>query len=88
MNGDGNLLICETRLDTGTRISEVTGPMIKHVDLEKGMISIAQHNWRMDIDDPKTEKGRRVLALLETFHHDEVAGAQFLSRKQKPRAVG
>ena len=33
----GNLLICETCLDTGTRISEVTGLMIKHVDLEKGI---------------------------------------------------
>ena len=63
LNGGGNLLISETCLDAGTRISEVTGLMIKHVDLEKGTISIAQRNWRMDIDDPKTEKGRRVLAL-------------------------
>jgi integrase len=61
--GDGNLLICETCLDTGTRISEVTGLMIKHVDLEKGTILIAQRNWRGDIDDPKTKKGRRLLAL-------------------------
>lgn len=61
--GEANLLICETCLDTGTRISEVTGLMIKHVDLEKGTINIAQRNWRGDIDDPKTEKGKRVLAL-------------------------
>jgi integrase len=59
----GNLLICETCLDTGTRIAEVTGLMIKHVDLEKGTISIAQRNWRGDIDVPKTPKSRRVLAL-------------------------
>jgi integrase len=59
----GNLLISETCLDTGTRISEVTGLMIKHVDLEKGTIGIAQRNWRGDIDAPKTPKSRRILAL-------------------------
>lgn len=33
---DGNLLICETCLDVGTRISEVNGLMVKYVDIEKG----------------------------------------------------
>lgn len=51
-----NLLICETCLDTGTRISEVTGLMIKHVDLENGTIHIQQRNWRGDIHDPKNEQ--------------------------------
>lgn len=60
---EGTRLICETCLDTGTRIAEVTGLMIKHVDLEKGTINIAQRNWRGDIDVPKTPKSRRVLAL-------------------------
>jgi integrase len=59
----GNLLICETCLDTGTRISEVTGLMIKHVDLERGTLQIAQRNWRGDIDVPKTDKSKRMLAL-------------------------
>jgi integrase len=63
LDEEGNLLICETCLDTGTRISEVTGLMIKHVDLEKGTINIAQRNWRGDIDDPKTAKGQRILTL-------------------------
>jgi integrase len=36
---DPHLLICETRLDTGTRISEVTGLKIKHVDLDQGWIA-------------------------------------------------
>ena len=58
-----NLLIVETCLDTGTRISEVLGLMIKHLDLEKGTIQIAQRNWRGDIDVPKTPRSRRVLAL-------------------------
>jgi integrase len=60
---DPNLLICETCLDTGTRISEVTGLKVKHVDFDKGCIRIDQRNWRGDIDEPKTAKSRRVLAL-------------------------
>ncbi len=63
LDEEGNLLICETCLDTGTRISEVTGLMIKHVDLERGTIQIAQRNWRGDIDNPKAAKSRRLLAL-------------------------
>jgi len=57
-------MICETCLDTRTRVAEVTGLMSKkHVDLENGTISIAQRNWRGDIDVPKTPKTMRVLAL-------------------------
>ena len=37
---DPNPLICETCLDTGTRISEVTGLKVKHVDLDEGCIRI------------------------------------------------
>jgi integrase len=58
-----NLLICETCLDTGTRISEVTGLMIKHVDLDKGTIRIEQRHCRGDIDVPKTAKSKRTLTL-------------------------
>lgn len=60
---DPNLLICETCIDTGTRISEVTGLKLKHVDLERGCIHIDQRNWRGDIDDPKTIGSKRTLAL-------------------------
>lgn len=60
---DPNLLICETCLDTGTRISEVTGLKLKHVDLERGCIRIEQRNWRGDIDSPKTMGSTRTLAL-------------------------
>jgi len=60
---DPHLLICETCIATGTRISEVTGLKIKHLDLEKGCIRIEQRHWRGDIDAPKTEKSRRTLAL-------------------------
>jgi integrase len=58
-----NLLICETCLDTGTRISEVTGLQVKHADFAKACIRIDQRNWRGDIDEPKTDKSKRVLAL-------------------------
>jgi integrase len=60
---DPHLLIDETCVDTGTRISEATGLKIKNVDLESGTIRIEQRNWRGDIDEPKTAKSRRTLAL-------------------------
>jgi integrase len=60
---DPHLLVSETCLDTGTRISEVIGLKIKHIDLELGCIRIEQRNWRGDIDEPKTAKSRRTLAL-------------------------
>jgi integrase len=60
---DPHLLICETCLDTGTRISEVTALKVRHIDLAMGCIRIDQRNWRGDIDEPKTEKSRRTLAL-------------------------
>lgn len=41
---DPNLLICETCIDTGTRISEVTGLQLKHVDMDRGCIHIEQRN--------------------------------------------
>jgi integrase len=56
-------LICQTCLDTGTRISEVTGLKVKHVDFDMGCIRSAQRNWRADIDEPKTAKSKRLLAL-------------------------
>jgi integrase len=50
-------------MPTGTRISEVTGLQVRHFDLESGCIRIEQRNWRGDIDEPKTAKSRRPLAL-------------------------
>jgi integrase len=58
-----HLLICETCLITGTRISEVLGLQIKHVDLEAGTIRIEQRHWKGDIAAPKTENSKRTLAL-------------------------
>jgi integrase len=60
---DPQLLICETCLSTGARISEVLGLMLKHLDLEKGIIQIQQRHCRGDVDVPKTKSSRRVLTL-------------------------
>jgi integrase len=60
---DPHLLICETCLYTGTRISEAVGLQLKHFDPEAGTIRIAQRHCRGDVDDPKTKNSKRVLAL-------------------------
>lgn len=73
---DPNRLVSETCVDTGTRISEVTGLKIQNVDLDAGSISITQRNWRGDIDEPKTAKSRRTLALglLKDRYREWIAG--------------
>ncbi len=60
---DPQLLICETCIYTGTRISEALGLQLRHVDLGKGTIRIAQRHCRGDVDEPKTRDSRRILAL-------------------------
>lgn len=60
---DPQLLICETCLDTGTRISEAVGLQLKHFDPMKGTIRIDQRHCRGDVDEPKTKKSKRTLAL-------------------------
>jgi integrase len=60
---DPYLLINETCISAGARISEVLGLQIRHLDLDKGTLTIAQRNWHQDIDKPKTEGSRRTLAI-------------------------
>ena len=60
---DPQLLICETCLDTGTRISEAVGLQVKHFDPKKGIIRIEQRHCRGDVDEPKTKNSRRTLSL-------------------------
>jgi integrase len=57
------LLIVETCIATGTRISEVLGLQWKHVDLDAGTIKIEQRVWHQDIDRPKSEDSRRTLGI-------------------------
>ena len=60
---DPQLLICETCISTGTRISEAVGLQLRHVDLNTGTIKIQQRHCRGDVDEPKTKNSRRILAL-------------------------
>jgi integrase len=58
-----NLLIIETTIATGVRISEILGLTWLNVNLEDGVIQIVQRNWRGDIDDPKSKTSKRPLTL-------------------------
>ncbi|MBA3913078.1 MAG: tyrosine-type recombinase/integrase [Acidobacteriales bacterium] len=60
---DPNLLILETALATGARISEILGLTWANVNLAGGFVEIAQRCWRGDIARPKSRRSRRVLAL-------------------------
>jgi integrase len=60
---DPNLLVIETTIATGARISELLGLTWRHVDLQSGVIQIVQRNWRGDIDDPKSKTSKRPLTL-------------------------
>jgi len=60
---DPNLLVVETTIATGVRISEIRGLTWRHVDLQTGVIQIVQRNWRGDIDDPKSKTSKRPLTL-------------------------
>ena len=60
---DPNLLIVETTIATGARISEILGLTWQNVNLKDGVIQIVQRNWRGDIDDPKSKTSKRPLTL-------------------------
>jgi integrase len=60
---DPNLLVLETAIATGARISEILGLKWRHVNLQSGVIDIVQRNWRGDIDDPKSKTSKRPLTL-------------------------
>src|ERR1700680_3741483 len=49
---DPYLLINETCISAGPRISEVLGLQLRHVDLDRGTLMIEQRNWHMDIGKP------------------------------------
>ena len=57
------LLICETCISTGTRISEAVGLQLKHVDLKAATLKIQQRHCRGDVDELKTRNSKRTLAL-------------------------
>jgi integrase len=65
-----NLLIIETCIATGARISEVLGLQWRHVNTVVGAIKIQQRVWHQEIGRPKSEDSNRVLGigdLLDRF---------------------
>ena len=75
---DPNLLVLETAIATGARISELLGLRWQHVDLQNGVLHIAQRNWRGDIDDPKSKTSKRPLTLghlVDRYRAHAVAAA-------------
>jgi integrase len=60
---DPNLLIIETCIATGARISEVLGLKWKHVNLDAGTLKIEQRVWHQDIARPKSEDSKRTLGI-------------------------
>jgi hypothetical protein len=54
----------------------VLGLQIRHGNLEAGTLSIEQRNWHQNIDNPKTEKSRRKLAVagLVSRYREWIAG--------------
>ena len=80
---DPNLLIVETALATGARISEILGLTWQHVDLKDGIIHIVQRNWRGDIDDPKSKTSKRPLTLGNLVDRYRVKAAADKSQPDK-----
>ena len=60
---DPNLLIIETCIATGARISEVLGIQWRHVNLAAGTIKIEQRVWQQEVGRPKSEDSKRVLGI-------------------------
>ena len=58
-----NLLVIETCIATGARISEVLGLKWMHVNLETATIKIEQRVWHQDVGRPKSDDSRRVLGI-------------------------
>lgn len=58
-----NLLIIETCIATGARISEVLGLEWKHVNTDAGVIKIEQRVWQQEVGRPKSEDSNRVLGI-------------------------
>jgi integrase len=71
-----NLLIVETCIATGTRISEVLGLKWKHVDLKAATIKIEQRLWHQDVDRPKSEDSRRLLGIGDLVPRFEMKAAE------------
>src|SRR5215469_16509802 len=60
---DDVLLMVETAISTGMRVSEIIGLKWRAVDLDRGLIRVEERYYRVDTDEPKSERSLRVLSL-------------------------
>ena len=58
-----NLLVIETCIATGARISEVLGLQWRHINMVAGTIKIDQRVWHQEIGRPKSEDSKRTLGM-------------------------
>jgi integrase len=73
---DPYLLIIETCIATGARISELLGLQWRHVNLAAGTVKIEQRVWHQEIGRPKSEDSKRLLGigdLVERYRARAVA---------------
>lgn len=69
----------ETAISTGMRISEIIGLKWRYVDLDRGLIRIAERYYRGYTSEPKTERSNRVVSLgvlLGDFRHHRPVSAK------------
>jgi integrase len=70
------LLIIETCIATGARISEVLGLQWRHVNLDAGTIKIVQRVWHQDVGRPKSEDSKRTLGIGDLVARYRAKSAQ------------
>jgi integrase len=73
---DPYLLISETCISAGARISEILGLQVRRFNFVEGTLSIEQRSWHQNIDKPKTQKSKRKLAIgsLSIRYQSWIAG--------------
>ena len=55
---DPYLLINETCISGGARLSELLGLQVRRFNFIEGTLSIEQRSWHQNIDKPKTQKSK------------------------------
>ncbi len=87
---DPYLLVIETCIATGARISEILGLRWKHLDLNAGTVKIEQRVWHQEISRPKSDTSRRTLGigdLVDRYREkavsDQPAADEFIFQQRR-----
>ena len=87
---DPYLLVIETCIATGARISEILGLRWKHLDLNAGTVKIEQRVWHQEISRPKSDTSRRTLGigdLVDRYREkavsDQAAADEFIFQQRR-----